>query len=387
MYICEKDNFLLLAMKNKAPKRPFSLAVERSLIVDKLPGYFLIFCLVVAFYFLLYFLSPFLTVIFIGIVLTVSFYPLYKVLLRWFRGWSRVASLTSCVLMIILILVPLTLMVLLLTSEAVNTYHLIQQKIESGVFDKYFQYFQWNDGGFLYNLKMQIAPVIDLGGIDVKKTIIEWAQSLSGFLVSQTTNLVKEVSWILFSIIVLMFSMYYFFKDGPKLVKRLGELSPLPSVYESQLFSKIGSMIKAIVFGVFLTAIIQGALGGIGFAIAGISNPIFWGAAMAFFSLLPVFGTGIIWVPAMIILAILGNYGACLFLFLWGFFLVGTADNFLRPYLIGGKAHTYPLLTFLVVLGGVIVMGLKGVLVGPLVLMILMAFLEIYESEYKKILK
>lgn len=374
-------------MKNSSRKATINAPLSRALILEKLPAYFLVFCLAVAIYFLMYFLSPFLTVIFIGIVLTVAFYPIYKVLLRWFRGWSRLASLTSCILTLIVILAPLALIVLLLTSEAVSTYHLIQQKIESGVFDKYFQYFQLGEGGFLSNLKAQLAPVIDIGSLDVKKTIIEWAQSLSGFLVSQTTNLVKEISLILFSIVVLMFSMFYFFKDGPKLVKRLGELSPLPSSYEGPLFSKIGSMINAIIFGVFLTAIVQGALGGIGFAIVGIPNPIFWGAIMAFCSLLPLFGTGIIWVPAAIILAILGNYGGCIFLFIWGTILVGTIDNFLRSYLIGGKAHTSPLLTFLVVLGGVMTMGLKGVLLGPLALMLVMSFVEIYESEYKKALK
>jgi len=146
-------------------------------------------------------------------------------------------------------------------------------------------------------------------------------------------------------------------------------------------------MIKAIVLGVFLTSIIQGFIGGIGFAIAGISNPVFWGSAMAFFSLVPMVGTAVIWVPTAIILLILGNWGLALFIFLWGFFAVGTVDNFVRPYLIGGKAHTYPLMTFLVVLGGVLTMGLKGVIIGPIVLMVLMSFLHIYEAEYGKVLK
>lgn len=353
------------------------------LIINKLPGYFLILCLGSIFVFLLWILSPFLTVVFIGIVLTVAFYPVYRLFLKWFR-FKRLASIVSCLLMVILILAPLTLLVLLLATEAVDTYHIVQQKIASGVFDKYLQ---WGDGGFFYDLKQKIDPVISLGELDLKKTIVEWAQSLSTFLVSQTTTLVASISWIIFSLVVMLFSMYYFFKDGDKLVKKLGALSPLPSVYEIELFKKIGSMIKAIVFGVFLTAIIQGALGGIGFAIAGISNPVFWGAAMAFFSLLPFFGTGFIWLPAAVVLLILGNYGTAIFIFLWGFLLVGTVDNFVRPYLIGGKAHIYPLMTFLVVLGGVLTMGLKGVVVGPLVLMVFMSFLHIYESEYSRVLK
>ncbi|MFH1218517.1 MAG: AI-2E family transporter [Candidatus Peregrinibacteria bacterium] len=354
------------------------------LIVEKLPGYFLILCLVAAFYFLVKILNPFLTVIFVGAVLVIAFYPVYRKLLKWFRGWSRLSSFVSCLLVVLVILVPLSLFVLLLATEAFDTYEIIQQKVNSGVFDKYLQ---WGDGGFFYDLKQQIEPVVNLDSIDLKKNIIGIAQSLSSFLVSQTTNLVRGLSNILLSIVVMLFVMYYFFKDGDKLVEKVGRLSPLPSVYETELFKKIADMVKAIVFGVFLTAVIQGVIGGVGFAIAGISNPVFWGAAMAFFSLLPVVGTALIWIPAALVLLIMGQWGVALFLALWGALVVGTVDNFVRPYLIGGKAHTYPLMTFLVVLGGVMTMGLKGVVIGPIILMVLMSFLHIYEAEYSKVLK
>ena len=100
-----------------------------------------------------------------------------------------------------------------------------------------------------------------------------------------------------------------------------------------------------------------------------------------------VWATAVIWVPAALILLGLGNWGAALFIFIWGFVAIGSIDNIARPFLIGGKAHTYPLMTFLVVLGGVITMGLKGVIIGPLVLIVLMSFLHIYESEYARLLK
>jgi predicted PurR-regulated permease PerM len=164
-------------------------------------------------------------------------------------------------------------------------------------------------------------------------------------------------------------------------------LSPLPKVYEDELFGKMDSMVKAIVFGVFLTAIAQGLVGGVGFAISGISNPIFWGTAIAVASFIPVVGTGLVWVPAAIILVIFGNYWAALFLAIWGFLVIGTVDNFLRPYLIGGKAKTHPLLTFFVILGGLFTMGLIGIVVGPVVLMFVMSLLHIYEAEYTKVLK
>ncbi len=353
-------------------------------IIDKLPGYFLIVCMLLVLGLIFYILSPFLTEILIAAFLVVAFYPVYKKLNQWFRGLRGLASFVSCLLLIIVIVAPLSVIVLLISVEAFDAYEVIQAKLESGVFDKYFQ---WSDGGYFYELKKQIEPLIDLDSIDIKQTIIDSAQIVSTWLVSQTASLVKGVSGLLLSLVILLLTMYYFFKDGDELVKKVGRLSPLPLVYESELFGKINQMVKAIIFGVFLTSIVQGILGGIGFAIVGISNPVFWGTAMAFLSLVPVIGTALVWVPAAIVLLILGNYGSALFLVIWGILLVGSIDNFIKPYLIGGRAHTYPLMTFLVVLGGIIVMGLKGLIMGPILLVILMSFLHIYEAEYKKVLK
>jgi len=357
---------------------------QRALIIEQLPGYFLIACLLASFYFLFKVLSPFLTVLFVAAVLSIVFYPVYKRILNVFGSWKRLASFVTCLIVIVLIVAPITVFIIFLTLEAGETYALVQTQIESGVFDKYLI---WEDGGFIYDLKNELEGIVDLNQVDLKTNIINMAQSLSTYLVSQTAYLLRSISGLLLSIFIMLFSMFYFFKDGDLIVKKVGLMSPLPSVYEDELFSKIASMVKAIVVGVFLTAIIQGLLGGIGFAIAGISNPVFWGTAMAFFSLLPFIGTALIWFPAAIILAILGSYGAAMFIFIWGIVVVGSSDNLLRPYLIGGKAKTYPLLTFFVILGGIWTLGFKGIIVGPLVLMVLMSFLHIYEAEYNKVLK
>ncbi|MBI4975521.1 AI-2E family transporter [Candidatus Peregrinibacteria bacterium] len=358
---------------------------EGSLIIDNLPGYFLIAALVFVIAFMVDIMSPFLTVVFVAAVLTIAFYPIHKIFLGWFRGWGRTASAFSTLLVILVIIVPIAFFVVLLASEAFSTYQLVQQKINSGVFDKYLL---WKDGGVFYDLKQRIDPVVDLESIDLKKNIIEVVQGLSTFLVSQIADFIKSLSTIVLSLVVMIFCIYYFFKDGVAIVKRVGILSPFPSIYESQLFAKIKIMVKSVVFGVFMTAVVQGIAGGIGFAIAGISNPVFWGTAMAFFSLFPVVGTAIVWVPAVVVLAILGDYWQAVFLLIYGVFVIGSIDNFVRPFLIGGKStNTHPLMMFLVVLGGVVTMGLKGVIIGPIVLIMMMSFLHIYEFEYKKVLK
>ncbi len=374
--------------KRPTKKKVINENFEGSLILKSLPGAFLISCLIIVFSALIYILWPLLTPIFMAAVLVIAFYPSYRGLLKFFRGRGRLASFVSCLMVVLMIIIPVSLFIILLFSEAFDAYKTIDSRVLSGDFDAYLQ---WSEGGIVYewvnNFKDQISPVFDISKLDFKQNIIDIVDYLSSSLLAFTGVFAEKFSGFILGIFVMFFSMYYFFKDGEKLVEKVGYISPLPSFYEKELFTKLSSMVKAIVFGVFFTAILQGVVGGIGFAIVGISSPVFWGAAMAFLSLLPLIGTAIIWVPAVIILLIMGNYWSALFLFLWGTLLIGSVDNIARTYLIGARAKTYPLLTFFVILGGVLTMSLKGVVVGPLILMLLMSFLHIYEAEYSKVLK
>ncbi|MFA6917542.1 MAG: AI-2E family transporter [Candidatus Gracilibacteria bacterium] len=365
-------------------KKIVSKEVDKSLFIDKLPGYFLILCLLVSIYFLFGVVAPFVTVISVSAVLVITFYPLYSMIVRLFRGRKALASAISCLLVIVVIIIPIGVFILMMASEGVTAYDSIRAKVESGFFDKFLQ---WKEGGFLYDLKNQIDPIINLDGLDIKQNIISAAQNVSTFLVSQTTTLIKSLSGILMSLVILLFSMFFLFKDGDKIVARIGYLSPLPSKYEAQLFSKLKDMVNAIIVGGFFTAIIQGTLCGIGFAIAGVPSPVFWGAVTAFLAFVPMIGTFLVWGPAGIIMIASGDYQWGIFILVWGALIVGLIDNFTKPLLIGRKAHTYPLLTFFVILGGIFTMGFKGIIVGPIVLMAFMSLLHIYETEYSKVLK
>lgn len=113
---------------------------------------------------------------------------------------------------------------------------------------------------------------------------------------------------------------------------------------------------------------------------------MFWGTATALFSLVPVIGTSIVWLPAGLILLATGNVFGGVFILLWGLLIVSTVDNFLRAYLIGGKTNTNQLVMFLAVFGGIGVFNLVGVIFGPLILTLFFTFVHIYEMEYDKVL-
>ncbi|MBD3330427.1 AI-2E family transporter [Candidatus Peregrinibacteria bacterium] len=374
--------------KIKKTKKQLREEMADSLVIESLPKYFFIACVIATFAAMFYILWPLLSSIFIAAVLAIAFNPVNKKFVKWFKDRRRVASVLTCFIVFLVIVIPLAVLIAMLSSEVLDTYGIVNAKLESGVFDKYLL---WEKGGFFYDMfewfKVQLSPIVDIQSFEIKDTILSVVQVVSKFLGDELSSFLNNIISFVIGLVVMFFSLYYFFKDGNELVDHLGYISPIPEKYESELFKKTASMVKAIIFGVFFTAVLQGFIGGIGFAIVGISSPVFWGTVMGFLSLLPVVGTAIVWVPAAIVLVVLGQYYSALFLFLWGMLLVGSIDNFARTYLIGGKARTYPLLTFFVILGGVWMLDLKGVIVGPLVLIILMSFLHIYESEYSQVLK
>lgn len=355
-----------------------------GLAVRNMPGYFLLISLIISLIGLYIVLERFVTVVILASILAIAFYPVYKRILAWFRYKSALASLVSCLLVILIIVIPISLLILLLVREAYDTYLLIEAKVAAGYFDNLLK---WENGGALFDLKEKLLPVVDLDTLDIKKTITSTAQSVSTFLVAQTAIFLKKFTTFLIDFVVMMFVLFYLFRDGQLLKKRLMDYSPLPPQYEKKIIKKMKDMVGAIVYGLFLTALTQGTLGGIGFAIAGISNPIFWGAVISFFALIPLVGTSVVWGPAGLILIFTGSVGWGVFVLLWGFFVVGLVDNFMKPYLIGGKAHTYPLLTFLSIFGGIFAFGLQGILFGPIIMMFAVTILYIYKSEYRPVLR
>ena len=356
---------------------------EKILKLHHIPAYFLIFALVVTFYFLFVSLQPFFTVIVFAGVLAAAFYPIYRRILLGVKH-SALAAVLSCIIVTLIIVIPLVIIFFLLASEAVNAYTSIQIKVNSGFFDPILK---WKPGSFVYDAYRHYFPDLRLSDVDLSAQITTFAQTVSTFLIEQTQAFVSGIFGFLISFLIMAVTLFYFFKDGDHIAQRILELSPLPIKYEKRLLTHLHRMTKATLYGTFLTAIIQGVVGGVGFAIAGVEQPVLWGSVMAFFALLPYVGTGFVWLPASIILLATGHTGSAIFLFLWGVLIVGTIDNFLRPYFVGKGIITNSLLTFLVILGGVIVWGFPGVVFGPLVLTMLTALLEIYEKEYGSVLK
>lgn len=369
-------------MKNIIPKHK-----GNGVVLKHFPGYFLIGCLALSFLFLYLVMRPFLTVLILAAIFATTFYPLYIRILKLFKNRAGAASFVTCLLVLILIIIPLVLFVLLLARQAADIYNFVEHKASSGEFDAYLR---WQRGNFMFDFYQanfsHLGNIIDLNSLDLKKNLTDLARNVSTFLVEQSGMILRGLGGVIFSFFILMFGMYYLLKNHKEVTKKLMTVSPLPLEYELELFKKFKEMSRATVYGIFLVSVIKGILGGLGFLIAGIPNPLFWGTAIGIFSLVPFVGATIIWLPAAILLIVNGQPAPGIFLLLWGTFLVSTIDNIFQAFFIGNQANLNPFLVFLAVFGGIGLFGLLGIIFGPLILTIFFTFLHIYELEYRHIL-
>jgi predicted PurR-regulated permease PerM len=202
--------------------------------------------------------------------------------------------------------------------------------------------------------------------------VLQRAASLSGsFFIGALGSLVG------FAIMLCL--LFFFLRDGDAMVARVRLLIPLDEARKDRLFSRLSDVTRAIVYGTTLTALLQGLLLGIGFAIAGLPSPVVFGVLAALLSMLPVGGAAFVWVPAVGWLFYDGRWGFAIFMIIWGLMLAGL-DNVLRPLLISGRARISALAVFVGVLGGIPAFGAIGVIAGPVVLSLALALIEFAEE-------
>lgn len=185
--------------------------------------------------------------------------------------------------------------------------------------------------------------------------------------------------------VLMVFMLFFFIRDGEEIVATARELIPMSSAYKQKLFDHLAGVTRAMVYGAGLTALIQGVLVGIAFLIVGLSSPVVFAVIAALAALLPFGGSALVWVPAAIVLAAQGRWGATAFMVIWGALLVSLVDNVVRPMLVSGRAAVGTLTVFIGVLGGLAAFGAIGLFLGPVVLALIIALvrfmLEIRRAE------
>jgi predicted PurR-regulated permease PerM len=212
------------------------------------------------------------------------------------------------------------------------------------------------------------------------------AKTAGTFLVGFASRMTATTAAFLLNLFVMLYAMFFFFRDGDKILERIFYYTPLSDEDETRMFTQFASITRATVKGTLVIGVIQGALAGIAFWVAGIEGVAFWGTIMTILSIIPGIGAALVWVPAVIILFITGQYLTATLLAAWCAAVVGTVDNFLRPMLVGRDAKMPDLLILIGTLGGLFLFGLIGFIVGPIVCGLFLTVWDIYGATFREVL-
>lgn len=203
---------------------------------------------------------------------------------------------------------------------------------------------------------------------------LQQVASLGGTVVVGAFNVLSQFAFT-------MFLLFFFLRDGKGMLERGIRLVPMAASRKVDLAGTLGGVTRAVVLGTLVTSLVQGTLVGVGFAIAGLASPLVFGAVGALASLIPIVGTALVWVPAVVTLIAQGQTGWAIFLALWSIILVAGSDNVIRPLIISGSSNASTLLVFVGLLGGISVFGFAGIFMGPLVLTLVATLLRYADSE------
>ena len=317
--------------------------------------------------------QPFLGVIAWATVLVIIFYPVHKRLAQRIRRPS-LAALVSCALVILIILVPIALITLAVFKELANAVQSMQSAVD---------YVLNPNSPVTGPILNYLSHYVDVSQLYSEEFLAERLKGVSGQLAGRTLGFLGGLAGVIVQMFFVIFTMYYFFKDGENISRTVRDSLPLERDQADSIMTRTREVIDASVYGVLTIAIIQGTLGGLAFWVLGLRSALIWGVAMTFLSMIPMLGAFLVWVPAAIYLALTGHYVKAVLLVLWGTLVIGMIDNFLRPTLVGGRTKLHELLIFFAVLGGLNVFGVLGVVLGPVVLAITLALIDVYKAAGK----
>ena len=322
--------------------------------------------------------SQFLMSIFMAGLFTALTNPLYQRLLVRCRGKQTLASLLTILVVVCVVLIPFSGLIGVVVAQAIN----VSQSVTPWVQSFLAQPTAFSDYQHRIPYYEQLLPYRDV--IIQKLGIL--VGNASTFLIDSFSSMTKmTVNAVLMSFIML-YTMFYFLIDGHKLLDKILYYLPLEDREEQLLLQRFTSVAKATIKGTLIIGIIQGTLCGIGFSLAGIQSPVFWGTLMAVFSIIPSVGTAIIWLPALVILLLLRDITGAVILGVVCGLIAGNADNIIRPRLVGNDTKMHDLFVLFGTLGGISMFGIIGIMVGPILAALFVTIWEIYGESFKEFL-
>jgi len=312
--------------------------------------------------------KPFLPAVISAIVFAIIFAPVHRFILKIMRHQAGISALISTVLVLIIAVVPLVVVGINIFYEASNLYSSVVSGSNAS-----------NLSLFAEKTVKVVKSYTDYP-LDLSIDINQYLKQGLTWLLQHLGPLFSNIATLLLSAFIFLIALYYTFKDGQKFKNAIITISPLHDIHDETIVKKLTQAVNSVVRGTLVVAVIQGILTSIGFAIFGIPNPTLWGSTAVVSALIPGVGTALVLVPAIIFLFVTGQFLASFGLLLWSVLAVGLIDNFLGPKFVGKGVNIHPFIILLSILGGLGFFGPLGFVLGPLVVSLLFALIDIYLS-------
>jgi predicted PurR-regulated permease PerM len=324
---------------------------------------------------------PFLKPLLLGALLAGLFHPLYRWITRLLGGRASLGAAVTLLVLFVLGLGPVSVFLGIVLQQALTmSDHAIPWLNRHLGAATTFDLHEWVEQKFP-GLATYVPSQEQL-----LQQVGTAAKAAGTFLVGFASRMTATTAAFLLNLFVMLYAMFFFFRDGHKILERIFYYTPLNDEDETRMLTQFASITRATIKGTLVIGVIQGALAGIAFSVAGIEGAALWGTIMTILSIIPGVGAALVWVPAAIILFVTGQHLTAILLAAWCAAVVGTVDNFLRPVLVGRDAKMPDLLILIGTLGGLFLFGLIGFIVGPIVCGLFLTVWDIYGATFKAVL-
>jgi len=321
-------------------------------------------------------MKEFLLPVVLAAVFATLFYPLFRRLVRAFRGRRTAAALICCVVLLLVLVIPLYLVAQMVATEAASFYRSTQARVE-----EIRQQGEAGPLGWLHRLGW--VNKLGLDQVDWKSKLQEGAASMGGALASLVNKASRGTIQVIVILFMTLFTLFYFFRDGESIVRRVSLLIPLELEYKRAIAERFASVARATVRGTLVIALVQGTASGLTLWIFGVGSPFLWGVVATLTSIVPLVGAWVVLYPAAFIQMATGHLWQGIGILIVTVALIVNLDNVLRPRLVGKEAGMHDLMVFFSTLGGIGMFGPMGFIIGPMVAALFLSVLDIYSEKFK----
>ena len=331
-------------------------------------------------------MKPFLSAILAGVVIAYIFFPVHYAMHRYVKGRTWCALISS-ILIILIVSIPFFIFVTTVSKEATESFVSVRERLSDGKLLT-----TECSSGLMCSLNKRVMSLF--ADPNVRMYVQEGLTNVANKFLDSTSKVLVSLPKIILDLFIMLFVMFYTFRDGKKMVKRFFHIVPLRRQFKEDLFNQTKHVLYATVYGTLVIALIQGIIASIGFIIFGVSSPILLGMLVAVIALIPLIGPAFVWVPVSGYIILQGYFGANsvllgkgIGLFVYSAIFISATDNFLKPKFIGAKSQMHPAVVLIGILGGLALLGIIGILVGPVIMALFVSFIRVFEQDKKALLR